>query len=467
MTSYDSPWPILTIVVGLGGWVLGTGLRGGSMVSPFSMFTLILVSIFGVRPLLMPGERESFELYGYYLTTQGFHLAALAGFLGTLFFVLGYFVQRLWRGRPVFVAPPAPGPEFDLAPRRSITAAWLLLAVWPVALAMVGGGFGFLRLVFAGRSEAVSIQLAHVPAIVFALPVVSCLTIAAVRFQYERRYAYTRVQNLHYWIVGAVAVVPPSALGTRRFLISSFVIVVVGALGRSWRRKVKPVWLAAGAAGLLALAIFPFVRSAGSRAGGNTDLLGAMVDYFQEEGLRGTLNNFFLSYDTEMFNYLAHFGPRMGSTIPWGLGRGTLGDVIAQPIPAAISPLPIWNDYLLTYAFGGGCRTDVACPVPSVVSVLFTDLAWPGVILGMFILGLMAARFEGSLLQASGNWLAVLLLTAGFSVVFARGNSMSQPWYALQIFVVWWIVQKWVLRCAKNQGKVPYAPPRKRKPVPA
>ena len=50
------------------------------------------------------------------------------------------------------------------------------------------------------------------------------------------------------------------------------------------------------------------------------DLVGAMGAYFQDVGLRGTLNNFFLSYDTEMFNYVAYMTQTMGKTIPFRYG---------------------------------------------------------------------------------------------------------------------------------------------------
>lgn len=443
----------LTICVGVIAWLIAVRFRRGPMIAPFSIFIIILVSIYGVRPLLMPDSPESTLFYGYIVSASGYELATLLGFVGMLAFVGGYGIMRLVSQKKRQVALLNP-PEFvhpgDGAPRRSFIAAWVLLAVWPAALIAVGG-VGFIAMVFQGRNVETSATLANVPALVFAIPVVSCVTIAATRFHYERFASYTRAQSLMYWIIGALAVIPPSALGTRRFLIPSVVIVVAGVLTKTWFKKVKPVWILAAVAAFIVLAVFPFVRSSGSRIGGSTDLVGAMIYYFQNNGLRGALDGFFLSFDTEMLNWVAYFGPKMGTKIPFGLGRGTVGELIALPIPDAISPYPTWNNYLLQKAFGAGCA-GLACPVPSIVGVLYTDLALPGLAIGMFILGLMAARFDLSFLHAKSiRYTAVLLLVAGFAVVFVRGNSSSQLWYGFQCFVVWFIADLYVTKRAPRE----------------
>lgn len=442
-------WPTLTIAVGLIAWLAAVRLRRGPMLAPFSIFIVILLSIYGVRPLLMRDSPESTLFYGYVVSESGFELAVLLGFLGTIAFIAGYGITRLLTRKKrleTFANPPEFIHPGATAPRRSFVAGWVLIAVWPAAMITVGG-LSFVIILFQGRNVETSAALANIPAIVFAVPVVACLTIAVTRFHYERFAKYTRAQSLTYWAIAAVAVIPPSALGTRRFLIPSVVIVLLGVLSaRTWYKVVKPWWLVAGAAAFVVLALFPFVRSSGSRVGGSEDLIGAMSDFLREEGLRGALNGFFLSFDTEMLNWVAFFAPEMGSDIPFGMGRGTVGDLVAQTIPASISPFPIWNDYLLTQAFGGGCAIST-CPVPSIIGVLYTDLAIPGLIIGMFILGLLAARFDHSFLHArSIRYTALLLIVAGFAVVFVRGNSSSQLWYGFQIYVVWFLADLYVTR---------------------
>lgn len=453
MNSTDMFWPTMTIFIGIVGWLIGTRVRRGSALSPYSLMLLILVSIFGVRPLLMPAEPESYDFYGYSISS-GFQAAAFLGFLGTLMFVLGsmfwsYVLRQLHERKTSVPKPIVELPTW--MPRRATAIAWGLSGSWLLLMIVLGGGVGFISLLFAGRSADVISRLENVPAFVSALPVIGCLTVATVRFQYERTLKYTRGQSLAYWLVAVTAVVPPLALGTRRYLIPSILIAVIGALANNWHGKIKLTWIATGAAGFLALAIIPFVRSAGSRTalGGDSDLIGAMGLYFKEEGLRGTLNNFFLSYDTEMFNYVAYLSKTMGSSVPFGMGRGTIGELVAMPLPAAITPFQRWNDVLLTYAFGANCSYETACPVPSIVGVLYSDLALPGLILGMFAIGIMAARFETSMLISSGAKTSMLLLIAGFSVAFARGNSMAQVWIAVQCFIVWWVVQKLLLNAPK------------------
>lgn len=439
MGNHDLTWPALTLLIGAVAWVIGTGLRRGSLLSPYSLILLILLSIFGVRPLLMPGALEHFDFYGHNIAS-GYRQASIIGFVGTACFIVGYVARQLLaRRNPRQVQeekrPLLPG----INPGRAHTVAWALIGAWFVAMIALGGGTQFLAVLFAGRSEEANNPMAGVPAIVPALPVVACLMAATIRFKWERLRRYTRGQNLAYWLVAVMAVIPPSASGSRRFLIPSVVVMVVGALGTSWARKVRPVSLVAGFAGFLILAVIPFVRSAGSRTG-RTDLVGAIGDYFETEGVRGVLNNFFLSYDTEMFNWVAYFAPRMGDTIPYGWGRGTIGEALTMPLPAALSPFERWADVLLTYAFGGGCASGVPCPVPSIIGVLYTDLAWVGLAFGMAGLGALCAGFEPALLRSSGSATAALLLCAGFAVLFARGSSLAQVWIAVQVFIAWWAV---------------------------
>lgn len=429
-------------------------MRRGSVLSPYSLMLFILISIFGIRPLLMPDEPESFGFYGYNIST-GFADATFLGFVGTTSFIAGALFWRLVRERKLSDAitdGSAPVPSW--APKRAATIAWALSAAWLVIMIVVGGGVGYLAQLFGGRSQDVISRLENVPAFVGALPAIGCLVIAAVRFRYERHERYTKAQNLGYWLVALASVVPPSALGTRRYLIPCLVIAIMGALVNNWNKRIKASWVAFGVVGFLALAIVPFVRSAGSRtARGETDLVGSMASYFQDEGLRGTLNNFFLSYDTEMFNYVAYLSQAMGDSIPFGWGRGIVGDLVSMPLPASLTPFPRWSDYLLSQSFGTGCEYKAVCPVPSVVGILFSDLALPGLFIGMVLLGVAAAKFERRLLASNGASVAALMLAAGFAIAFARGNSLAQVWIAVQCFVIWWALDKLFLRQPANAGK--------------
>lgn len=445
----------MTLFVAIVGIIAGTKFRRGSILSPFTLVLLILISIFGIRPLLMPDNPASFYMYGYN-TASGFDKAALFGFIGTASFVAGYafwsIVLRNKYEEKMAGAKPVPAALPDWAPDRSIKIAWCLFGSWFLVMIIIGGGVGFLSELFGGRSPAVMAKLANVPAVFSSLPVIGCLTIAAVRFQYERYAKYTQPQNLAYWLITAVSVIPPSAIGTRRFLIPSVVMAIIGALANSWTKKIKLSWVVGGVAAFFALAVIPFVRSSGSRDLGSTDLIGAMNAYFGQEGVRGVLDGFFLSYDTEMFNYVSYLSRAMGTIIPFGMGRGTLGEIIGLPIPAAISPFERWNDVLLMHMYGEVCDYQQACPVPSIVGILYSDLAMPGLIVGMLLLGIWAGRFEAKLFTATGTKMGVLMLTAGFAISFTRGNSMAQVWLAVQCFFVWWALDKFLLRPRKPRS---------------
>lgn len=436
MTASAPFWPYLTILFSLVAWVLSTRLRFGSIVSPFSTVLLMLAAIYGVRPILMY-EAGSFDFYGINIE-NGVDAASFVGFVGIVALIAGYGFATIARRRrqpgSLWATPSFAQSLSRKQPSASFIVALSFLFLWLLLMIVLGGGVGFLAVLFAGRSADAGAAFAGVPAVVLAIPVISALLIAAVRFRYERFAPYSLRQSVGYWIVGFLCIVPPSALGNRRFLIPSLIALIAGSLAARWSKRLTLKWVVLAAVGFLALAILPFVRSAGSRTG-RTDLIGAMLDYFDAEGLSGVFESFFLSYDTEMFNYVAYLAPRLGESIPFGYGRGTVGELLLAPLPSNLLPFQTWSNELLRLTFGGSCG-QVACPVPSVIGTLYYDLAFPGLVIGMLLIGMLCASFEGRLLRSDGWRVGLLLLLAGFAPVFARGNFISQLWIAGQCFVI-------------------------------
>ena len=427
--------------------VATTRMRLGRLVSPISVTLLLLGSIFGVRPLLMLSGGQ-FQFYGSDVES-GVSVALLVGLLaitGTLF---GY-----WLGRVGLEASHALlKPSQEQPPRYSfgvgVGAALGVLALWLVAMLVVGSGPAFIATLFEGRSDAVGAQLAGVPAIIPALPVASALLIALVRIRAEVIQRLSVRQNLEYWGIIALSVIPPAALGTRRFLIPSLIAGVIGFAATRWLRRVSMRFIGVAIVGFLALAVMPFVRSAGSRTG-STDLLGAMADYFAAEGAQGVLESYFLSYDTEMFSYIAYVAPRLGETVPYGLGRGTFGDMLLAPLPYTLAPYETWANYVLEQLYGGTCAT-LYCPVPSLPGMLFFDWDVLGVFVGMILVGFAMARFEPAFLRF-GPHTALLLTAAAFTAQVIRGNPIAQAWIGLQVFVVV-IAIEWLMRfCTRTSG---------------
>lgn len=436
----------LTVLIGTSVLIASTGLRVGRIFSPFALTLLVLVAIYGFRPLLM-STSEHFSFYAIDIRS-GAVGAALVGLLAVCFLCFGYGLSTLTGRRGAADSPSRPIKKSSMQ-----SGAWpvvlaipmLVLIGWVVITAFYGGGFDYVRRSFDGRSAALAGTYTNVPAIVFALPVVGCLCLAYSRILYERTNPLTRTQAFSYWVVVVLCLVPPSALGNRRFIIPSLVAAVVGAYAKRWSKRISLKALLIAMGGFIILAIFPFVRSAGSRTG-RSDLLGAMGEYFDREGVRGVLDGFFLSYDTEMFNYVAYISPRLGEAIPFGLGRGTLLEALLVPIPAAIAPYEKWSDVILERTFGGGCA-EIYCPVPSLPGTLLYDFGLPGVVIGMAVIGFLFGRLR-RLNPADQQFTKglVILCVLAFTVVVVRGNPISQLWISVQCFVVVWVVLRLQLK---------------------
>ncbi len=435
------PW--ITLTIGIGGILLVTRLRRGSLVSPMSITLVMLIAIFGVRPIMMVANNR-YNFYGGNNIQDGYQTAAWVGSLSVVFLLFGYFLGTITKRSQApaeSISPPPAVAEFSMA--RAASVALAVLGAWIILMAISGGGFSYLVLLFEGRGAGGETTVAGMPALVPALPVVAGIVMAFARIGLQRVRRITGLESLLYWIVIALTVIPPSALGSRRFLLPSLIAAVLGALPGSWFRLVT--WRMAGLAfvGFLALSIIPFVRSSGSRTG-DADLLTAMGDYFSTEGIGGTLDNFFLSYDTEMFNYVAFLATRLGASIEYGYGRGTIGEAILTPIPAALAPGERWSNEILIQAFGGTCGV-LYCPVPSTSGIFFYDFGLPGVVLGMTLVGILMSRFEENFLNASGIKLISLLTLASFVPQIVRGNSIAQLWIATQVIVVL-IAIRWITR---------------------
>lgn len=429
-------WPTLTLVGGVTAVLVFSQFRRGSLLSPFSMTMFMLVSIFGVRPLLMLNSGR-FDYYGIDVAS-GFAQAAVLGFVACAALTVGYAYSRMTRREELNPTPPESSMGEQESRTISVVAAFwavvFLLVLWTVIMMAVGGGFGFVAQLFGGRSAELNAGAENLPVVVPALPAAGALILAIARITSERVRALSRFEVVLFWLGIFLAIVPPATVGTRRFLIPALLAALMAATFRDWRKFLGVPLAFLALAGFIALAIFPFVRSAGSRTG-SSDLLGAMVEYFEAEGLVGSLEGFFLSYDTEMFNYVSYLVPRLGDSIPFGMGRGTIGDILLTPLPSALAPYESWSNQLLRMVFGTVCGEGV-CPVPSLVGVLYYDFSYVGLIAGFLTLGLVFGRFESAFLKSKGVRL-VLLLTAGcFVPIIIRGNSVGILWIAFNVFVV-------------------------------
>ena len=422
-------WPVLTTLVGI---VAALGFARGRALptlSPFTVGMFVLVSIFGLRPLAM-STRGDYVFYGLDVSPYA-PGAEFMGFIATLMFAVGGGIAAIsgktnWDGlareserRDTQVQLP-----WSIGPWASYVLALGIVAAWFALLARAGGGTAFLRVLFAGRSELVVESLAGMPAVLFGLPVIAASLVATVRFGRELSSAYRPTERLAYWLVIAATLIPPTALGTRRFLLPSLVVAALGTMGGKPFARVPVKWIAGGVGAFLVLAAIPFVRSAGSRTG-SKDFVGALSDYFGQNGVANVVDTYFLSYDTEMFDYLAILRPVVGESVPYGLGRGSVLELLNSLLPASLAPGQRWSDQVLTGIFGGAC-SEVVCPVPSIVGSAFIDFGWFGLIIGCAVWGYFFAMYPKLLVRSTAWRLPVLMMSGAFAAQIVRGNPVAQ-----------------------------------------
>ena len=452
-------WSILSIIVGVVSLLRATAFRRGAMLSPYAIAVLLLVSIYGVRPLFMI-SRSDYDFYGIDIIS-GFDASARIGFAAVVMLTLGYIgasirvghsyrngaTLRTTSSRPTTGAARDPGLYFALAALVALVGAWIIIT------AIKGGSLDFLAALYNGRSSSTTRALAGLPVAVSALPVAGAIVLCAARVTIDRRRTLSTWERTLFWLGILATTIPPLALGTRRFLLPCLLAAAITVVRPRAARRASPLMVIAVGVSLLLLAIVPFVRSAGSRQAGS-NLVVSMARYFERQGVFGTLEPFFVSYDTEMFNYVAYVAPRLGDSIPYGWGRGTLGDLVLNPFPAALAPTDLWSDKLLTFMFGSGCATGV-CPVPSIAGVLTYDLGPFGLVAGMAILGWACRYYEPRLQEANGASLIFLLTLGAYTPVIVRGASMNATYLMLCslaiALVVWLTMPRGIKPTAKSQ----------------
>ena len=428
----STSWPTLTVVFGLLAWAAAVRLRRGSALAPFSLSLLMLVAIFGVRPLLMI-HYDTYDIYNLDVVT-GFNQTARLGFVAVVTLTVGYWTSRvLEKSRHQPQAEPDRTGRTPPTIRVASLACLACSAAWFVIMAVIGGGPAAIGVLYAGRSAAATAVLGHTPAALFCLPVAGAVLLASARVHTERSRSLTSHERLIFWAGIAVSTIPSASLGGRRYLIPCILAALIATVIPRWSAPVTARMGAFGFGSLLLLAAIPFVRSSGARTDG-AGFLTALREYFGQAGISGTLKSLFLTYDTDAFGYTSYVLPRLGDGVPFGYGRSTIGDLFLNALPVS-SGVQLWSDHLLTQFFGSGCAGEV-CPVASVVGILYFDWGMPVVFAGCLVLGFWFGRFDRALLRAGSYRLPALLTVGGFAMIAVRGSSMSTAWLAVNVFVL-------------------------------
>lgn len=398
--------------------------------TPTSLAALILAAIFGIRPL-MARSAVDFNFYGLD-ASPGLLRAELVGLLGSTALLIGAVWASYTGGRqrePQHAPVGPPVPAGRPSPLRVPLLAAAGAAGWLCSVAAFAGP-STVALLLAGRSAELSRRLAGYPTILVTLALLgsaaTCVYIA--RFGRDRKLGRAELSALLLAI--AISAVCVSLEGTRRFLLPALLGPVLARIFSNGGRLPRRALPVAGLV-LLFLMTLPFVRSAGARHQGE-NVVSASARYYAGGGLGKTVQAFFLSYDTEMLNYVAYVSPRLGHSIPYGLGRGTVGEFLLFPLPSGTFGEQLYSDRLLTKMFGGTC-SQVNCPVASEPGVLLLDFGFPGVLIGMAGSGFLLRRLELRAAARGSSVRSVLVAAAvgGYAPVLLRTNTIDAMWWTL------------------------------------
>lgn len=417
--------------------VSSTPLRGvARWLAPDTTATIMLYLIFVVRPLFANRFLEH-TINGYLPTPASTEVAMLAGAMGITSLAIGCFFATA-RGRRLkeLRASSVPAASGRRVPSLHVLMVAIAATLVYLALILLLSGPSVVSALAGGRSAEAS--LAGVPEVVMMIPLSG--SIAAALFLVSRRGSAIAVRE-HAMVFCAVAisVLSLSQLGSRRFLIPALLIPLIAAL---MRRPVRlRMWhLGAAFLALIFFAIVPMVRSAGARLPGET-LMTASLRYLQEEGIEGVLMPVFASYDTEMLDYIGVVRDYLenGDSVGYGMGRGTLIEFLTRPIPGVEAG---YSDVLLTSLYGGGCGQP-ACPVASIVGVLYFDGGLVAVVIGSVVAGLvlrwLATRWAFhsglSIVHAVG-----IAIPCAFALIAVRTNTIHALWWIIYAELILWLI---------------------------
>lgn len=436
---------LTTTAIGLGAIVAVTRLRRGPMIAPFTTTMVVLVSIFGIRPLFEVRAGQH-EFHGHDVSA-GAAGAAIIGLLAVVWCTVGYVVAD--RTRPAPAEPSGGDGVLDL--RLAATVGAVMIGLWAAAIAHAGGGLHFVAELFRGRNAATRAATAGLPEAVFALTPAAAVLVSAQRIRIERVRRLTRIEHVAFAAVVLGSFLPPLALGSRRYLLPGLIAAIAALLAPTWRRRItlRGTVVAAGLA--LLLVSIPYARSTGSSAAGK-GTLGGLSAYLGSAGVGGAVERYFLSYDTEMFGYTAYLYEHIGDDLALGWGRWLVVDPLLAPLPRPVADatgLSGRDEIVMTHMIGHGCDTLAGCPVGSIVGISYAEFGLIGVSLLLALWGALTARMQRALLAARGARLATVVTFVGFTPVLVRGNTVNQLWIFANALVLVVLADRW---CSRRAG---------------
>lgn len=314
------------------------------LLNPFVLTHAILMSIFGLRPLVMRYPTD-FGFYGLDSVT-GFNSAVITGLVGSIALTSGFILSRP-SSSPDFVAPLFSKDQVLSRARRISILIMLIWVGWMVLL----GGTSVLSLLSQGRSDELNANFRGVPILLQALPASSFIIFSSSLLVLGRNGRISRANRIELFCLFLLTTAPSALLGDRRIIIPMAIslLFVLFQNRRDFRLGILSS-LGLLIVGLI-LAIYPFVRSSGARRGLN--LPTATYRFFRENGLFDVFHGFLVKNDTEMFNFVSFLTARVGKDFQFGFGRGTFIDLFREAFPSSLGASHTWSDMILTKMFGG------------------------------------------------------------------------------------------------------------------
>lgn len=396
------------------------------LLNPFVTAHAVLMSIFGLRPLVMRYPTD-FAFYGLDSVT-GFNSAVIAGLIASIALNLGFIFSRP-SSRSELINPIL---SKDQILSRARAMSILIMLIWVGFMVMLGGT-SVLTLLLQGRSDELNANFRGVPILLQALPASSFIIFSSSLLILGRFKRISRSNTIELICLFLLTAAPSALLGDRRIIFPMAICMLLVLLQQKRDFQVG-IFSSLGflVAGLI-LTIYPYVRSSGARE--DVNLPTATYNFFQENGVFKVFQGYLVKNDTEMFNFVSFLTSRVGTDFQFGFGRGTFIDLLREALPSALEASNTWSDMILTKMFGGGCASGL-CPVPSLVGVLFYDMGFLGVAGGFFLLGFLAKKYDG-VVSVSGGFMLVSTLTFGaYCAVIVRGSSIAMIWIALNVIIV-------------------------------
>lgn len=402
--------------------------RSFDVFEPIVSGCAMLALLFGVRPIWMvtsgdltanQGSRGIFDVSAVF--TQ----VAFLGLIGSIAFVGGYEFLS-WR-RTALHSPRAARSAAHFDPdglRAFAIGAWVLgIGLFLVHLELSGGIAQTLRLMLGGRSRDLGAAALGSSEYLTAAPLlISCYAIVLIATRAPR---LPRSQVLLAFVAAAIPTALALLVGSRRFAIPSALIpLVVLYLVTGRRPSISGLAVVLPIVFIL-LATVIFARSSGARQQN-----GGVAPIFQQAfaNPQNTWETFIGGHDTAMFAWLGVEVYAIDSRATrHTFGRASLGDLALAPVPSLLVPgKPVGaRDQLLIDIFGTRCDTGT-CPDFSAIGTFYQDFAEYGVVIGMFLLGLGAARVWRTFRAAPHDpWAAALAATAAvFLPILIRAGFM-------------------------------------------